>query len=77
MPLHCQSKRKRKENQNKRNIKSRKINQRKRKMLVFKHIITGELKQYSMIDDEVTLTHFIHSGWVKNINISTLAFDIA
>ena len=77
MPLHCQRKRKIKENQNKRNIKSRKINKRKRKMLGFKHIITDKLKKCLMIDDEVTLTHFIHSGWVKNINISTLAFDIA
>ena len=56
------NKEKEKENQNKRNIKSRKINKRKRKMLGFKHIITDELKQCSMIDDEVTLTHFIHSG---------------
>ena len=46
-------------------------------MLGFKHIITDKLKKCLMIDDEVTLTHFIHSGWVKNINISTLAFDIA
>jgi len=39
MPLHCQ-KRKRKEIQKKRNIKSRKIDKRKRKILVLMHIIT-------------------------------------
>jgi len=32
---------KEKENQKKRNIKSRKIDKRKRKMLVFKHTITA------------------------------------
>jgi len=30
-----------------------------------------------MIDAKVALTYFIYSGWVKNINTSTLAFDIA
>jgi len=39
MSLHHQNKKK-KENQKKRNIKSRKIDKRKRKMLVFKHTIT-------------------------------------
>ena len=75
--LHCQSKRKRKENQKKRNIKSRKINKRKRKILVSKHTITGELKQCSTVDTGVALTYFIYSRWVKNINTSTLAFNIA
>jgi len=37
MPLHCQKKKK---NQKKRNIKSQKIDKRKRKMLVSKHTIT-------------------------------------
>jgi len=39
VPLHCQ-KEKEKENQEKRNIKSRKIDKRKRKMLVSKYTIT-------------------------------------
>jgi len=42
MPLHC-SKEKEKENQKKRNIKSRKINKSKRKMLVSKHTMTQGL----------------------------------
>jgi len=44
MPLNCQ-KEKEKENKKKRNIKSGKINERKRKMLVSKYTITlfGEL----------------------------------
>jgi len=37
----------------------------------------GDLKQCSTIDTGITLTYFIHSGWVKNVNTSTLAFDIA
>ena len=37
----------------------------------------GILKQWSMIDVGVTLTHFIYFGWVKNVNTSTLVFDIA
>jgi len=41
IPLHC-PKEKEKENQKKRNIKSRKIDKSKRKMLVFKHTITGK-----------------------------------
>jgi len=39
MPLHY-SKRKSKENQKKRNIKSRKIDKKKRRLLGFKHTIT-------------------------------------
>jgi len=37
----------------------------------------GGLKQRLTIDPDVTLTYFIHSGWVKNNTMSTLAFDIA
>ena len=37
----------------------------------------GGLKFKSTIDVGVTLTHIIHSGWVKNLSTSTLAFDIA
>jgi len=37
----------------------------------------GRLKQWSIINAGVALTYFICSGWVKNINTSTLAFDIA
>ena len=37
----------------------------------------GGLEQESIIDVRVALTHFIHSRWVKNVNTSTLAFDIA
>jgi len=37
----------------------------------------GSLKFKSTIDVGVTLTHIIHSGWVKNLSTSTLAFDIA
>ena len=40
MPLHHPRKEKEKENQKKRNIKSRKINEKKRKMLVSKHTMT-------------------------------------
>ena len=36
-----------------------------------------ELKQYSITDVNVFLTHLIHLGWIKNSQISTLAFDIA
>ena len=40
MPLYCQKrKEKEKENQKKRNIKSEKIDKRKRKILVFKYTI--------------------------------------
>jgi len=37
----------------------------------------GSLKQRSMSNVSVTLTHFIYSGWVKYKMTSTLAFDIA
>jgi len=37
----------------------------------------GGLKFKSIIDVGVVLTHIIHSGWVKNILTSILAFDIA
>jgi len=36
----------------------------------------GGLKQCSIIDADVVLTHLIYTGWVKNILTSTLAFDI-
>ena len=35
------------------------------------------LKFKSTIDAGIALTYIIHSGWVKNISTSTLAFDIA
>jgi len=37
----------------------------------------GRLKQRSTIDAGIALTHTIHSGWVKNLITSTLAFDIS
>jgi len=37
----------------------------------------GGLKFKSTIDMGVALTYIIHSGWVKNLFTSTLAFDIA
>ena len=37
----------------------------------------GGLKSRSTIDVEVALTYIIYSGWVKNLTMSTLAFDIA
>jgi len=36
----------------------------------------GGLKQRSTTDASVVLTYTIHSGWVKNLITSTLAFDI-
>ena len=36
----------------------------------------GGLKFKSTMDADITLTHFIHSGWVKNLSTSTVAFDI-
>ena len=36
----------------------------------------GGLKQRSTTDAGVILTYIIHSGWVKNLITSTLAFDI-
>jgi len=37
----------------------------------------GGLKFKSTADTGVTLTYIIHSGWIKNLSISTLMFDIA
>jgi len=37
----------------------------------------GDLKFKSTTDAGITLTHFIHTGWIKNLSTSTLAFDIA
>jgi len=37
----------------------------------------GGLKFKSTTDVGVALMHIIHSGWVKTLSISTLAFDIA
>jgi len=37
----------------------------------------SSLKFKSMIDVGVVLTHIIQTGWVKNLSMSTLAFDIA
>ena len=37
----------------------------------------GGLKQQSTIDIGVMLTHFIHTGWVRNLSTSMLAFNIA
>jgi len=37
----------------------------------------GELKFKSTTDVSIVLTHFIHTGWIKNLSTSTLAFDIA
>lgn len=37
----------------------------------------GGLKQQSAINVGIFLTHFIHLGWVKNLQTSILAFDIA
>ena len=36
----------------------------------------GGLKQRSIIDTGVILTHIICSGWVKNLTTSTLVFNI-
>ena len=36
----------------------------------------GSLKFKSTSDASITLTHFIHIGWVRNLSTSTLAFDI-
>ena len=41
------------------------------------HSQLGGFKQRSTIDAGVVLTHIIHSGWVKNLITSTLAFNIA
>ena len=37
----------------------------------------GGLKFKSTIDADIALAHIIHTGWVKNLSISTLTFDIA
>ena len=37
----------------------------------------GRLKHKSTTDIGITLTHFIRSGWVKNLTTNILAFDIA
>jgi len=37
----------------------------------------GGLKFKSTIDTDIALTHFICTGWIKNMLTSTLAFDIA
>ena len=37
----------------------------------------GGLKQHSTTNVKVFLTHFIYSGWVKNLQMSILNFDIA
>ena len=36
-----------------------------------------DLKQRSIINTGVVLTHIVQSEWVKNLSTSTLAFDIA
>ena len=41
------------------------------------HSQLGGLKFKSMTDMGVALTHFIHTGWVKNLSTSTLAFNIS
>jgi len=37
----------------------------------------GGLKQYSTTNAGIFLTYLIHSDWIKNLQISMLAFDIA
>jgi len=37
----------------------------------------GGLKFKSTTDADITLTHFICTGWIKNLSTSILAFDIA
>ena len=37
----------------------------------------GGLKFKSTTDAGITLTHIIHTGWIKHLSTSTLAFDIA
>ena len=37
----------------------------------------GDLKFKSITDADITLTHFICTGWIKNLLTSTLAFNIA
>jgi len=42
----------------------------------FHHSQLGGFKQRSTIDASIILTYIIHSGWVKNLITSTLAFNI-
>jgi len=42
----------------------------------FYHSQLGGLKQKSTMNTGIVLTHIIHSGWIKNLIMSTLAFDI-
>ena len=37
----------------------------------------GELKQHLTTDADVFLTHLICSGWIKNLQMSMLSFDIS
>ena len=37
----------------------------------------GDLKFKSTTDTRVALTYIIHSGWVKNLLMSTLTFDVS
>jgi len=41
------------------------------------HCQLGGLKFKSMTDAGVALTHFIRTGWVRNLSTSTLTFDIS
>ena len=48
-------------------------------LLIFNNFIylcqLGGLKHRSTMDARVALTHFIQSGWVKNISTSMVVFD--
>ena len=37
----------------------------------------GELKQHSIMNTRIFITHLIHSGWIKKLQMSMLVFDIA
>jgi len=37
----------------------------------------GGLKFKSTMDTRIMLIYFIHTGWIKNMSTSSLAFDIA
>jgi len=56
------------------------IEERMQFLLIFNNFIhpcqLGELKHRSTIDIDIILTHFIRSRWVKNLTMSTLAFNI-
>ena len=41
------------------------------------HSQLGGLKFKSTIDASIALTHIITSGWIKNMSMSTLAFNIS